>query len=268
MLSIALLSSLGFFICYGGGWMFGQCMCDRPIVVGPVVGLLLGDPIAGLMIGAALEAIYMGAVNIGGSISSDPTTATTFAVAFAVASGISTDAATALAIPIGVIGAFAFMFLNNVVFNIWVPFIDKFAEEGKISALVRLNWFTWFVRCLVPTLTIFAGVYLGAGFVQAFIEGIPDVVMRGLSAAGGLMPAVGLAILMKMLWSKEIAAYYLLGFILVIYLKLPLVAVAAIGGVIIVITALRDIDIKKAATRSAVAAVESDSVEDVEDFLS
>lgn len=186
MMQAALLTAVAYFICYAGNWMFGQCMTERPIVVGPIVGLFLGDPVTGLMLGATLEAVYMGAVNIGGSISSEPATATAFAVAFAVTSGISQDAAVALAIPIGVVAAFVFMFLNNVAFNIWVPLIDKFAAEGSAKKLFALNYFTWFLRFFILAVIMFFGVYLGSGVVQAFVDNIPDVVMRGLKAAGGL----------------------------------------------------------------------------------
>lgn len=268
MMQAALLTAVAYFICYAGNWMFGQCMTERPIVVGPIVGLFLGDPVTGLMLGATLEAVYMGAVNIGGSISSEPATATAFAVAFAVTSGISQDAAVALAIPIGVVAAFVFMFLNNVAFNIWVPLIDKFAAEGSAKKLFALNYFTWFLRFFILAVIMFFGVYLGSGVVQAFVDNIPDVVMRGLKAAGGLMPAVGLAILMKMLWSKELAVYYLLGFVLVIYMGIPLVALAALGVIVIVTTALRDIEIKNLKANGVAAATKENDTDDVEGFLS
>lgn len=268
MMQAALLTAVAYFICYAGNWMFGQCMTERPIVVGPIVGLFLGDPVTGLMLGATLEAVYMGAVNIGGSISSEPATATAFAVAFAVTSGISQDAAVALAIPIGVVAAFVFMFLNNVAFNIWVPLIDKFAAEGSAKKLFALNYFTWFLRFFILAVIMFFGVYLGSGVVQAFVDNIPDVVMRGLKAAGGLMPAVGLAILMKMLWSKELAVYYLLGFVLVIYMGIPLVALAALGVIVIVTTALRDIEIKNLKANGVSTATKENDTDDVEGFLS
>lgn len=83
MLNVALLSALSYFVCYGGNWIFGQSMSDRPIVIGAFTGLLLNDVYQGLIIGAALEAVFMGSVNIGGQISADHSAATVFAVAFA-----------------------------------------------------------------------------------------------------------------------------------------------------------------------------------------
>ncbi len=49
--------------------------------------------------------------------------------------------------------------------------------------------------------------------------------------------------LMKLLWDNKLAVFYLLGFILTAYLKLPTVAVAVVGVVICVVTSQRDLQI-------------------------
>ena len=109
----ALLAALSYFICYGGNWLLGQCMIERPIVVGAVTGLLLGDLPTGLIMGASLEAIFMGSVNIGGQISAEPAAATVFAVTFATMQTVDANAALAIAVPIGILSAFVSMFINN-----------------------------------------------------------------------------------------------------------------------------------------------------------
>ena len=76
----AFLAALAYFICYGGNWLFAQSMTERPIVVGFITGLFLGDIKTGIIVGAAVEAIFMGSVNIGGNISAEPAAAATFAV--------------------------------------------------------------------------------------------------------------------------------------------------------------------------------------------
>ena len=40
-------------------------MMERPLVVGLVTGLLLGDMKVGILMGASLEALFLGNVNIG-----------------------------------------------------------------------------------------------------------------------------------------------------------------------------------------------------------
>ena len=59
----AFLVALVVFICVGGAELIGFTMLNRPIVIGPLVGLFLGDLHTGVMIGASLEAVFMGVVN-------------------------------------------------------------------------------------------------------------------------------------------------------------------------------------------------------------
>lgn len=263
----ALLAALAYFICYAGNWMFGQCMIERPIVVGAVAGLLLGDPVLGITMGASLEAIFMGAVNIGGQVSAEPASATVFAVVFAMHSGIDAEAALTLATPIGVLMGFVSMFINNIAFSAFVPFIDKAAEADNTRALTCINFGAWLLRFGIFATIMFCGVLVGQPAVAALVNNIPDVVMRGLSAAGGLMPAVGFAILLKMLWSNELAMYFVLGFILYIYLGLPQIAIALIGITIVIAIATRDMAMLKMQS-SGVTSSQSAPTDDVEDFLS
>ena len=60
----AFLVALAVFICVGGAELIGFTMLNRPIVIGPLVGLFLGDLHTGVIIGASLEAVFMGVVNI------------------------------------------------------------------------------------------------------------------------------------------------------------------------------------------------------------
>ncbi len=264
----ALLAAIAYFICYGGNWLFGQCMIERPIVVGAITGLLLGDLPTGLMLGASLEAIFMGAVNIGGQISAEPAAATVFAVTFATMQKVDPNAALAIAVPIGILSAFVTMFINNIGFNFFVPFIDKYAEKNNAKAITVINFGAWFLRFFINAVLMYIAVYLGQGPVESFVNNIPEVIMNGLIVAGKFMPAVGFAILMKMLWSAELAIYYFLGFILVTYFNLPLVAVSAIGIIIVIAVSSTEFKLAKIKELDVVGEVKGINTNEVEDFLS
>ena len=134
MLTHALLAALAVFICFGGNYLTGQSMLERPLVVGLVTGLLMGDMRQGILMGASLEAIFLGNVNIGGVISAEPVTATAISTTFAITAGVSKGAALTLAIPIGMLAAFMVMFLKNVFFNIFAPgWIRLLLKEAKLS---------------------------------------------------------------------------------------------------------------------------------------
>lgn len=240
MLGLATMAWLTVLICYGGNWVLGQCMIERPLVVGLVAGMLMGDVSTGAIIGASLEAIFMGAVNIGGAISAEPVTATALAVAFTVGAGIDQGAAITLAVPVGVVTAFLSIFMNNVILALFTAPFDHMAQSGNEKGLALQHFGLWFIKYAVFAVIAFLGVYLGAEPVAAVVNQIPANVMAGLNAVGALLPAVGMALLLQMLWSKQLALYFFLGFTLFIYLKLPMIAIAVIGVVIAGITALRD----------------------------
>ena len=243
MLMHALMAALSVFICFAGTYLTGQSMMERPLVVGLVTGILMGDMKTGILMGAALEAVFLGNVNIGGVIAAEPVTATTLATTFAIISHVETKAAITLAIPIGMLAAFVVMFLKNVLMNVFAPALDDAARENNQKKIVALHYGTWALYYLIISAISFLGVLLGSGPVNALVENIPAKLMNGLSAAGGLLPAVGFAMLMKLLWDNKLAVFYLLGFILTAYLKLPAVAVAVVGVVICVVTSQRDLQI-------------------------
>ena len=68
----AFLVALAVFVCVGGAELAGFTMLNRPIVIGPLVGLFLGDLHTGIIVGASLEAVFMGVVNIGGASAAEP----------------------------------------------------------------------------------------------------------------------------------------------------------------------------------------------------
>ena len=51
----------------------------------------------------------------------------------------------------------------------------------------------------------------------------------------GLMPALGFAILLRMMINKMVAVFYVLGFVLAAYLKLPSLAISILGVILAII---------------------------------
>lgn len=63
----------------------------------------------------------------------------------------------------------------------------------------------------------------------------PEWLTGGLTVAGGLLPAVGIGLLLRYLPAKEYFSYLVIGFVLAVYMKVPLLGVALIGGAIALI---------------------------------
>lgn len=95
--------------------------------------------------------------------------------------------------------------------------------------------------------------------------------MNGLTVCGNLLPAVGMAMLLKLLWNNKICVYFFLGFVLVAYLKLPLIALAALGVIAALLVAQRDLELNqllrvKAAAAPAAVPAQGILDEEEEDF--
>lgn len=267
----AFLVALAVFVCVGGAELIGFTMLNRPIVVGAVVGLLLGDLRTGVLVGASLEAVFMGVVNIGGASAAEPGIATAVGTAFAILLGKGSEVALTLALPIGVLGLQIKNLLYIFVVGMFAKKFDQLAADGKEKQIVGLHYGLWAVNWLIYSLVAFFGILLGSHAVSVLLEMIPEAVMNGLTVCGGLLPAVGMAMLMKMLWEKSICIFYFLGFVLTAYLNLPLIALAVLGVILAVMVGTNDYRLNQLAGQRA-ATVPSDGIceldEEEEEFFS
>ncbi len=209
-----------------------QCL-NRPLVVGPVIGLVLGDLNTGIVMGASLEAIFMGISAIGGSIPSDCLSGTIIAVAYAILVGGdgATEAGLALSLSIGTVMAS----FNSMFTPVWAaiaPYWEKLASECKPNKFFLQNMLFNLLMGLPGTVVIFLGVAFGIEGLNAGLAACPAWVMTGLSAAGSMMTAVGFGILLSMIWSADICIFYFVGFIFAKSLGLSSLGIAVIGAAI------------------------------------
>lgn len=78
----------------------GSTMWNRPIIIAPLVGLVLGDLRTGIMTGATLELIWLGAFPIGASCPPEMVSGAIIGTSFVIKSGADPSAAVALAVPV------------------------------------------------------------------------------------------------------------------------------------------------------------------------
>lgn len=238
-----------------------QCI-NRPIVVAPLAGLVLGDFHTGIVMGAALESIFMGISAIGGSVPADATTASIIAVAYTVLTGSGAEAGLAIALPIGtVMASIASMF--TPVWASLAAYWEKLAAECNPKKFMVQTMALNMITPLINTVILFFAVAYGVEGLQTFLTSLPAWVMTGLGASTSMMLAVGFAILTSMIWNKEVGCFFFFGYVLVAYLGMGTLPIAIIGGVIAItmfFSEKRVIDLKNslAANPSAVNNDEED----------
>lgn len=224
---IGLIGALGVM-----DYQFGSLYINRPIVLSPLVGLVLNDLTSGLIIGANLELFFLGAVSIGAYIPPDSIVGGVLATALALHTKSGAESALALSMPIALISLAIGNFLN--VFNSFIlRYTDSYALKANYKGIVLTHWAIGLLNVLRRFLLVFLAFYFGASSMESIISSIPQFLIDGMEAAAGLLPALGFAMLMKMILTKQIIPYYFIGFVLAAYLNMPVLGVA-ISGLIIV----------------------------------
>ena len=218
--------------------VFGHCedflgttLLSRPLVLGPLVGLALGDLHQGILIGASLELIFMGNIKVGAAIPPDVVTGGVLGTAFAILSGKGAAIALALAVPISILAEMLLsaLFVFRSTFN---KLFAVYAEEGNYRKVQRLHLLSGTLKPLLMGLIGWLSLQLGAGAMKSVLDHIPGWVNAGLQVAGNVLPALGFALLMNLLFHKKVAPYFFLGFVLAAWMKLPVIAIGALGVII------------------------------------
>lgn len=206
----------------------GTQMLRRPLLIAPVVGLIMGDLHNGLIIGATLEVMWMGVGNVGAYSAPDMISGTAIGTALGIASG-ETATAVALAVPTSLLSQQLLVLYKTgiVALN---PIVDKWAETGDFKKIFRINYIPMVIAFLIRAVPTFIAVYVGAGVIEDIVAALPAEVMSGLGAAGKIIPAVGIGLLMQMMIKKgELWVFFIAGFALAVYLELSVLPVTLIS---------------------------------------
>jgi len=210
----------------------GPQMLRRPLLVGPIVGLILGDLTTALIVSATLELMWMGLGNMAGYQTPDMIVGTIVGVTFAIttgqtsAEGIAAGVATATAVAI-LVQQFNLIFM--FVRQFFAPWADKLAESGNFDSLLQINIASAILQFLIRFVPTFLIIYFGGTIVEQVMASLPAPFLAGLSKASGILPAVGLSILMTIIMKKGMWGFLIFGFVLNAYLKMDILGVTLIS---------------------------------------
>lgn len=206
----------------------GLTHIHRPIVTGAVIGLILGDPTKGLITGGALELVWAGMVPLAGAQPPNVVIGGVIGTLFAILSGLKPTVAVGVAVPFAVIGQGLITLLFTVMSPLMQRF-DKAALKADTKAIDRMTWIEPAILFFGFGAIAFAAAMVGRGALNSLVAVIPQWVLTGLQAAGGIMPAVGFGMLLKIMFKIEYAPYFIVGFLAAAYGNLPILGIALMG---------------------------------------
>jgi len=228
--------------CYLGAietpWLFGMSggyyIVGRPLVAGLLVGLAFGDVKAGILCGLAVQAVFIANLSTGGATNSEITYAAYGGIGLAMATTQNPAIAVTLAILIGQTFGLIFYNFRMAIYSYWNSRADKAAEANNDHGII-LNHLVYpqistFILRAVP---VFLAIYFGKGLVNWLINSIPDIVTHIIQVLGGVLPALGIALLMSIvIKNKTHLIFFMAGFVLLAFAKLSMIAIVFIAALV------------------------------------
>ena len=237
-LVVAIFAGLWFWFASGcWGYTFHYVL-KQPLVMALPFGILMGDIPTAMIIGATIELVYVGLISPGANIPADECFAGVISIPLALLAGAKPETAVVLAVPFGLLGTFLDQ-LRRTVNARWAHLADKYAADGDEKGLFRCA-FTYPLAAgfVMRFPVVFVAVYFGANALESLLGYLPEWVMHGISVTGGVLPALGFAILLFVIGQKMLLPFFFIGFFAVKYLGINTMAAAVFGVCIAVLVVL------------------------------
>ncbi len=223
-LLIFLVACFGYLHCY-----MGSTMWNRPIIMSTLTGLVLGDLETGIKVWATLELAFLGAIPIGASNPPDMTAGSIIGVSFVIISKASIGAAVTLAIPVATL-VLLFDNLQMMFLLTWAGHLaDKYAAKGDATKVEWICRIAGIGNKVILAAVVAIAFYVGVDVIEGVLAVIPEWITHGMDVAAGILPAIGFAMLARMILTKELTAFLIIGFLLAAYLNIPVLGVALFG---------------------------------------
>ena len=203
----------------------------QPLVACTLIGLVTGQLEAGIILGGTLQMIALGWANIGAAVAPDAALASVASAIILVLGGQGTagvSTAIAVAIPLAVAG----LFLTMVVRTLSVACVhrmDAAAEKANFKGVEIWHIIAIAMQGLRIAIPAGALLFIPATTVQNFLTSMPAWLTDGMAIGGGMVVAVGYAMVINMIATKEVWPFFAIGFCVAALSDLTLIALGAIG---------------------------------------
>lgn len=203
----------------------------QPLIACTLIGLVTGNLTACIILGGTLQMIALGWANIGAAVAPDASLASVASAIILVLGGqgvAGIPSAIAIAIPLAVAGLFLTMIVRTLAVPI-VHLMDRAAEKGNIRSVEWLHISAICMQGIRIAIPAAALLFIPADSVQSFLEAMPAWLTDGMAIGGGMVVAVGYALVINMMATKEVWPFFVIGFVVAAISQLTLIAIGALG---------------------------------------
>lgn len=243
------LWQITFLALYAGIAIFdGLHLClffQKPVVAGMVTGIIMGDMQTGLIVGGTLQLMSLGISTYGGASVPDYLTGSILGTVFAITTGQGVEFAISIGVPAALllVNLDILARMTNTFFQHKADSYVEKRDYKKVCLMNVLGAIPWILSRAIP---VFLILLFGVDLVDSILAVTPQWILDGMKVAGGLLPAIGVAILMRYLPVKTYAAYLIIGFVAAAYMNISVLGVALLGGALAYIKYNQRLDEKTA----------------------
>lgn len=212
----------------------------RPIIVCTLTGLILGDLQLGLIAGGLTELAFAGLTPVGGTQPPNPVLAGVMTTVIAYTTGVEPVVAIGLALPFSFLMQYIILFYYST-FAVFMAKADTLAKNADMKGFARLNLLTIGIVGLTYGVVVFLCTYVAQAPMQVLVENFPPFLVHGLGIAGGILPAVGFGLLLKIMLKVNLVPFLIAGFLYMTYNSFAnLLPVALLGAALAIFVFFND----------------------------
>ncbi|WP_194189509.1 mannose/fructose/sorbose family PTS transporter subunit IIC [Clostridium chrysemydis] len=203
----------------------------QPVIACTLIGLVTGNLVPCLILGGTLQMIALGWANIGAAVAPDAALASVASAIILVLGGQGTagvDSAIAIAIPLAVAGLLLTIIVRTIA-TAFVHLMDAAAKEGNIRKVEMWHIIAICLQGLRIAIPAGLIILIGAEPIKALLNSMPAWLTAGLAVGGGMVVAVGYAMVINMMATKEVWPFFAIGFVLATVSEITLIGLGAIG---------------------------------------
>ncbi|MBM3114333.1 PTS galactosamine transporter subunit IIC [Jeongeupia naejangsanensis] len=202
----------------------------RPIIVCTITGAILGDLQIGLITGGLTELAFAGLTPAGGVQPPNPILAGIMTTVIAHSAGVDPKTAIGLGLPFSLLMQYIILFYYSA-FSMFMPKVERYVSENNTAGLGRMSLLMTLIVACTYALVVFLCAYSAQGAMQALVKSMPAWLSHGFEVAGGILPAVGFGLLLRVMLKMQYVPYLLAGFLFVCYVQIQnLLPVAVMGA--------------------------------------
>lgn len=203
-------------------------MISKPVMVGALLGLILGDPVQGMFIGGTLQLMSMGVVGLGGASVPNYVITTIITTIVAIQSGQGYEIGLTIGLPVGML--YVNLDILHKILNGYVArWSQKLANEKKFDQSVKVLYLHLVLMSLKFLLPVLIVLIAGQTVTEAIVNAMPAWLFDGMKVAGKILPVTGMAMLLNYMPVKKNFLYLCIGFVMYAYMGVGTLGVAIVG---------------------------------------